>query len=128
MKSVVKVIVVDVYQTSVCYCIGINEKELKELKDNSSNKFNDEIYNDCLKDITDKDSCDGFAATMLDGTQLMYIRKGFEKDWRIISHEIFHVANKILCDRGVTHDESGEAWAYLIGYLSDEYNKIIKGK
>lgn len=43
-----------------------------------------------------------------------------------LTHEIFHIADKILRGRGFTlSDDSQEAWAYLIGYISGEVFKHI---
>ena len=44
-----------------------------------------------------------------------------------ICHESFHIANTILTKAGLTlSDSSEEAYAYLIGWVSDKINKVIK--
>lgn len=121
----VEVINVDVYQTSVCICVGLDVEGLDKLKEENPDKFNDEIYKQMKDDISNVDSCDGFADTMKDGSYLMYIREGYENNYRVVIHELFHITNKILFDRNVYYEESAEAWAYLIGYLAESYFNII---
>lgn len=122
---IVEIINVDVYQTSVCICVGLDIKGLDELKEENSNKFDDEIYKQMKDDICNVNRCDGFASTMKDGSYLMYIREGHETDYRVVMHELFHITNKILFDRNIYYEESAEAWAYLIGYLAESYFNII---
>lgn len=121
----VEIINVDVYQTSVCICVGLDIKGLDDLKEDNPNKFDDEIYKQMKDDITNVDSCDGFASTLKDGSYLMYIREDHEADYRVVIHELFHITNKILFDRGVYWEENAEPWAYLIGYLAESYFNII---
>lgn len=122
---IVEIINIDVYQTSVCICVGLDIKGLDELKEENPNKFDDDIYKQMKDDILDINSCDGFASTMKDGSYFMYIREGHDVDYRVVIHELFHITNKILFDRGVYYEESAEAWAYLIGYLAESYFNII---
>lgn len=122
---IIEIINIDVYQTSVCICVGLDIKGLDDIKDDNPNKFDDEIYKQMKDDISNVDSCDGFASTLKDGSYLMYIREGHESDYRVVIHELFHITNKILFDRGVYYEESAEAWAYLIGYLAESYFNII---
>lgn len=42
----------------------------------------------------------------------------YKNDYDTMAHEIFHVADKILSERGVEKGEQGEAYAYLIGYIT----------
>ena len=53
------------------------------------------------------------------GLFLVYLRKGNSDSF--VAHELFHVCNKILCAAGVNHDADAEPWAYLIGWLTNEY-------
>ena len=53
------------------------------------------------------------------GLALVYLRNG--KSDMYVSHEIFHVCNKILCAAGVNHDADAEPWAYLIGWMTEKY-------
>lgn len=121
----VEIINIEIYCTSVCFCIGIDEKAFDELYKDNKDKFDDELYKECYNDITDENACDGFTSTMKDGSYMVYIRKGYENNYRIVIHELFHLTNRILCDRGVYHEITAEAWAYLIGWLSEQYFNII---
>ena len=121
----VEVLNIERYCTSVCFCIGIDEKEFEELYQDNKNKFDNETYEECYNDIMDDNICDGFTTSMKDGSYMVYIRKGFETSHRIVIHELFHLTNKILCERGVYHEDTAEAWAYLIGWLSEQYFNIV---
>ena len=121
----VETINIEIYCTSVCFCIGIDEKAFDELYKDNKNKFDDDLYKECYNDIKDENACDGFTSTMKDGSYMVYIRKGFENNYRIVIHELFHLTNRILCDRRVYHEDTAEAWAYVIGWLSEQYFNII---
>jgi len=44
----------------------------------------------------------------------------------VVSHEVFHIVNYLLKDIGLPmSDTSEEAYAYLIGYLNKQINKLI---
>lgn len=48
------------------------------------------------------------------------------KDERNYTHELFHIADKILKDRGVEYTENNEALAYMIGWINKQYSYILK--
>lgn len=125
MKKV-EVLDIPIYCTSVCFLIGGGKEDLDLLKEDNPDKFDHELYYSLLKDIEDVDICDGFTVVMRDGSYLVYIREGFEDVPRVVIHELFHLANYILYKRGVYHEESAEPWAYLLGWLTEQYVEIIR--
>ena len=96
------------------------------IKEDNPDKIDDELYKTLLDDILDENSCDAFCATSSNGgSYIIYIREGFEDKYRVVIHELFHLTNRILCDRGVYHKVTTKAWAYLIGWLSEQYFNIL---
>lgn len=41
-------------------------------------------------------------------------------------HELYHCVNCILQDRGVEHHGEDEPYAYLIGWMSEQYSYLLK--
>ena len=123
--SKIKIIDIPIYNTSVCFFIVGTKEELDILKEDNPHKIDQEIYTQILTDIEQPDKCDGFTIPLLDMSYLIYIRDGLEYNPRICIHEIFHVVNYTLTDRGVKHEETAEALAYLIGWLTEEYYKFL---
>lgn len=109
---------IPIYNTSVAVLVEINIKELKNFYKINKNNLTYEEYKDLREDLTKK-NIRGFTMTCESGNYLLYLRNG--KSDNFVSHEIFHVCNKILLDRGVKIDESAEPWAYLIGWFTEEY-------
>jgi len=53
----------------------------------------------------------------------------YEPTMYLLAHEITHVAGDILHHRGFEYCRGAEeAWAYLIGYIAQEFYKQFKGK
>lgn len=121
----IKIIDIPIFYTSVCFFIGGTKEDLDILKNDNPHKIDDEIYRQIIEDIDNSGKCDGFTTVMLDDSYFVYIKDGFELNPRVIIHEIFHVVNYTLTQRGVHHEETAETWAYLIGWLTEEYYKII---
>ena len=124
MKKI-EIVNVEIFNTSVAVCIGINKEDLDILKEDNPNKIDDDIYKQLLKDIEDETICSGFATTLKDGTYLMFIREGFENNYSVVNHELFHITNFILYDRSVYYERTAETFAYLIGWLSEQYFNIV---
>lgn len=65
----------------------------------------------------------GFTNRLRKGGYIILLK---EKDKPVYYiHELFHLAHDILSDRGVTLDNDGEAYAYLIGWLADQYYNVV---
>lgn len=109
---------ITIYNTSVAILVEINAEELKDFYEDNKDILTYEEYNDSKKDAFVK----GFPGITLhtdSNNFLVYLKNG--KSDNIVAHEIFHVCNKILVNRNVTFDEDAEAWAYLIGWFTEEY-------
>lgn len=127
MKKI-EIINVEIFNTSVAVCIGINKEDLDILKEDNPDKIDDDIYKQLLEDIENANKCSGFATTVNDGSYLMFIREGFENNFSIVIHELFHITNFILYDRDIYYERTAETFAYLIGWLSEQYFNIVNAK
>ena len=124
--KIVKIIDIPIYNTSVCFMIGdITKEDLDILRQDNPDKIDEVLYKHFCNDFFDNDRCDGLTTTVADGTYLIFVRSGFEFNPRVVFHELFHLTNYILCDRGVEHNETAEAWAYLLGWIAEGYYNII---
>ena len=122
----IKIVNIPIYKTTVVLVTETSEEEWTEFYKLYSDKITEDDNLCILKDIRYPDSCNGSTITLDKGDYVVFVRnKDREGD---VAHEIFHAANKILCSRGVHHESDGEAWAYLIGYITEEYYSMIKGE
>lgn len=122
--KIIEILNVPIYNTSICCFIGGNKEDFELLYEDNKNKFNKEEYDSIVKDLEDK-SYAGFVSCINDNSYFLYIKEEYIKNYYIVIHEIFHLTNHILWDRCVDLDKSGEAYAYLIGWLSEQYFNII---
>lgn len=42
------------------------------------------------------------------------------------THELYHCVDRILKERGVEHSDDDEAYAYMVGWINEQYHKILK--
>jgi hypothetical protein len=119
----IKYLPVPIYKTNVIFVIEPTEQEWEEFYLGDTEFLKRTDYESVLDDIREPDNGDGTTTKTENGSYVVYIRD--RKSRGDIAHEIFHAANWILVDRQVTHDESGEAWAYLIGWFTDEIYEAI---
>lgn len=109
---------IPIYNTDVALLIEITEQELSDFYEDNKEFLTQEEYENLKKDICDT-QYEGLTLSTGSHKYLIYLRNG--KSDITVPHEIFHVCNKILLDRGVSFDEDAEAWAYLIGWFTNEY-------
>ena len=112
---------IDIYLNCVVIAAGIDEKEFDRLYYDNVTKITDEEYKIIRKDIADKNSCKGLTVQLDCGNVFVFIRKGQERKDLTVAHEIFHAVHNVLKRAGVVLDVDGEAYAYLIGWLTNEY-------
>ena len=115
---------VPVYKTNVVFLVETTEDEWRQYYEEDTSYLTENDYLSVLDDINNPDNGDG-TTTMTDGGSfIIYIRDRHSHG--DIAHEIFHAANWILVNRKVTHDESAEPWAYLIGWFTDVIYEVIE--
>ena len=112
---------VDIYLNCIVIAAGIDEEQLDVLYEDNKNKLTYEEYKMLRNDIANPHSCNGLTMTLDNGNIFVYIRKGQERKDLTVAHEIFHAAHRLLMRAGVNLDADGEAYAYLIAWLTNEY-------
>ena len=112
---------IDIYLNCVVIASGIDEKDFDLLYYDNVSKFTNEEYETIRKDIVDKNSCNGLTVQLDNGNVFVFIRKGCERKDLFVIHELFHAVTKVLTRAGVNHDADDEPYAYLMGWLTNEY-------
>lgn len=110
---------VDIYGRDVAFLVEVTPEEFDRFYYDNVGKIADEEYKGIRKDILSEKEVGGFTWWLDSGMPLVYLRDGRFDNY--VSHEIFHVCNRILHAAGVTWDEYAEPWAYLIGWMTNEY-------
>ena len=112
---------IDIYLNCIVVAAGIDVKEFDKLYYNNVTKFTNEEYEEIRRDIANENSCNGETVLLENGNIFVFIRKGHEREELYVIHELFHAVNNLLCRAGVNHDADAEPWAYLMGWLANEY-------
>jgi hypothetical protein len=112
-----KIIDYIVYPFNILVSFNMTEKELKDILKHI-------LPNDEKLDIEKLEFHEGTTVMFSTGQTVMNINN---IDYRTISHEIFHAVVMLMnrVDINLT-DDSEEAFAYLIGYLTEEIFKFKK--
>jgi ribosomal silencing factor RsfS len=112
---------IDIYLNCIVVAAGVSVKEFDKLYYDNVTKFTNEEYEEIRRDIANENSCNGETVLLENGNIFVFIRKGHEREELYVIHELFHAVNKLLCRAGVNHDADAEPWAYLMGWLVNEY-------
>lgn len=112
---------VDIYGRSVAFLVEVTPEEFDRFYYDNVTKITDEEYKDIREDILNGKDVGGATWTLDSSLYLVYLRDG--RSDKYVSHEILHVCNCILYDAGVTYTREAEPWAYLVGGMTDEYNR-----
>lgn len=122
--KIIEILNIPIYNTSVCCFIGGTKEDFELLYKDNKNKFNKEEYDCIIKDL-ENNSYAGFVSCINDCSYFLCIKEEYIKNYNVVIHELFHLTNHILWDRDVDIDKKGEAYAYLIGWLSEQYFNIV---
>lgn len=112
----------DIYDSDISFAWDTNEKELSAFLDKieaaaeDREEFLQKVNEDKTGAIT---VCYGGR-----GTSCITVFN-VEPNNKVVAHEIFHITHKVLAPRGI---EDEEAWAYLIGYLTEMFYDLYLGK
>ena len=111
-----------VYPFDVLFSFGQSDVELLELLIEQGIKINED--DERLRFDIDKKCLEGRAFMLETGQTVvrMPVVPVYARTRGILAHEIFHAVEFILNRIGVRHHvrKSGEAYAYLIGYLTEQ--------
>lgn len=104
----------DIYDCDITFAWNTNRKELEafldkvKATDEQKKEFLERVYEENTGAITV--GCNG-------GTSCITIFHD-EPNNKVTAHEIYHIAHRVLCPRDI---EDEEAWAYLIGYITEMF-------
>lgn len=125
----VHIIYDDIYCKTTVYVFGEKYLSFKKLRPKLHDKFTDD---EIRHFIEQEKNLGGIALARTHfGLHVTWV---YIKEWKdepayyaLLSHEIFHVADLTLREKGfVLSDDSQEAWAYLIQFHSREiFSKIM---
>lgn len=116
---------IPIYDTNVLFLLDVTREEFADFLDDEVNKskINESEIKEIFDDIAN-DKWDGTLFTLSSGNYVSLIKKA--DDVRNYSHELFHIADQILKDRGVEYTENNEALAYLVGWLNVQYSYVLE--
>ena len=109
---------VDMYGRNVAFLVEATLEEFNRFYYNNATKITDDERRQIEEDFKNED-VQGTTWVLESGLYLVFLKDG--RSDVDVPHEIFHVCNKILCAAGVNHDADAEPWAYLIGWMTNEY-------
>ena len=114
---------IPIYNSNVLMLIEPTQEEFDELlsDENNHNKLTDEELKNIFEELDSPYM--GYTNKLSNGGQIMLLKDASKPIYYV--HELFHVANNILQGCGVTLDEDGEAYAYLVGWLVDQYYNVV---
>lgn len=114
---------VPIYRAEVALFIATTVEEFEKFYKDNKKKITDEAYQQIKKDLADEDETGG--ANYICGiSYITYIRNPYDEN--SIAHELYHLTNNILTDRGVEHTLIDEPYAYLNGYLHTQWKECLK--
>lgn len=113
---------IPIYRCDVTFFMEPSIEEFKEFYKKNKDNIDEEDFKDILKDLEDEDVA---GAVWTCGVNYICYVKNMKKKGHI-DHELYHLTNTILTDRGVEHTRNDEPFAYFNEYLHDEFRSIIK--
>lgn len=116
---------IPIYDTNVLFLLDVTGEEFAKFLDNEVNKskINESEIKAIFDDI-ENPKWDGTLFRLSGGNYVSLIKKA--DDVRNYSHELFHIADQILKDRGVEYTENNEALAYMVGWLNTQYSYVLE--
>ncbi len=117
---------VPIYDTNVLFLLETTGEEWAHFCDNEVNK--EKLTEEEIKDVFDELSNEKWAGSVLtlinNGGYISIIKDPNRIFYH--THELFHLADSILKDRGVEYTENNEALAYMVGWINEQYSYLLK--
>lgn len=114
---------IPIYRCSVAFFLETTVDELGVFYNKNRKCLDEEDYRLLRNDIEDTKKTGGVCYTF-GVNYIVYIRD--TKKMGHCDHELWHLTNSILMDRGVEHTLHDEPYAYLNEYLHDEFRNLMK--
>jgi hypothetical protein len=111
---------IDIYGCCVAFAWDTNQKEIDAFLEQCA------PTDACLEGIKTylNEPCAAALTITVDTINIATFFKD-EPTNNMVAHELYHVACRVLQPRGI---EDEEAWAYLIGYLTEMFYDLYLGK
>lgn len=117
-----KVISIDIYNIDILFVVSSKEELKQVIRKHLDKKEAEDAYNVMIRNIGDNTL--GRSASLNSGQIVLWVKNADDKG--TIAHEIFHIACYIMERSGISLcHESDEAYAYLIGYITNKVNDIL---
>lgn len=117
---------VPIYDTNVLFLLKTTGEEFAEFLDNEKNKqrIGDEIIKEIFDDIADERWGGTVWRVDNNSAYICLIKEADKVSYN--THELFHLADSILKDRGVEYTENNEALAYMVGWINEQYSYMLE--
>ena len=116
---------VPIYDTNVLFLLETTKEEFSEFLDNEKNK--QRIGDETIKEIFDDIADERWGGTVWrvdnNSAYICLIKEANKVSYN--THELFHLADSILKDRGVEYTENNEALAYMVGWINEQYDYML---
>lgn len=114
---------IPIYNTDALFIVEPTKEEMDEFLGSEKNKsrLTDEELATIFKELDGKFM--GYTSHLDKGGYLLLLKNS--KDPLYYIHELFHLANLILWDRDVDLSRTGEAYAYFVAWLVDQYVSYV---
>lgn len=129
MKGKYFIVPLDIYRHDVWFSIGQTDKDfLKSINEGLPDEFMVDLKDDSISHMDE--SCNGRTWHHLIGGQtVIRLREAPKTAQQLgtLSHEIFHAVDYIFRRIGISlSEQSEEAYAYAIGYVTEQFWNNIK--
>lgn len=116
---------VPIYDTNVLFLLETTGEEFSEFLDNEKNKqrIGDETIKEIFDDIADERWGGSVWRVDNNSAYICLIKEANKVSYN--THELFHLADSILKDRGVEYTENNEALAYMVGWINEQYDYML---
>lgn len=116
---------IPIYDTNVLFLLDVTGEEFAKFLDNEKNKqkIDDETIKEIFDDIADE-RWGGTVWRVDNNSSYVCLIKEINKV-SYNTHELFHLADSILKDRGVEYTENNEALAYMVGWINEQYSYML---
>ena len=114
---------IEIYRCSVVFLIETTPEEWDKFYNEHKNEIT-ERDNVNVKDAFKEEKTIGYCQPTEGNDYICYISDKDNKG--LVAHEIFHVAQMLLWDKGYRPDDTAEPVAYLIEYLINGFYKLLE--
>lgn len=116
---------VPIYGANILFLVEVDCEEFAKFLDNETNKnkLTDGDIEHLFEEIDNEDY--GGGTYVVNKSNYIVLIKNANKPYYYL-HELYHCVNTILQDRKIPHSENDEPYAYLIGWIGEEYSYLLK--